>query len=500
MTTLPTARRRGAAVPDDVRPVRVTGPRVARLLDEVEGADAPRRTALADAFWNEVEERGTPPVEALDGRPGHRAVTFLWRGHRATRRVLLSAHHLTDRGRPAGSLLERVPGTDVWHLGLRLRADHRGSYRLVADLSPKEPVPGPDGLQQRLRSLTAHAAADPRGRLSVPTRWRPADSSVFALPGAPPQPWAGRRGHVPAGHVERHRVAGAAPIGDRDVWVYLPPGSGRTDVPLPVAVVCDGDMWFGRMGFGDTLDALIADGALPPLVVVAPDAVDRCTRWRDLGGREPFVAFPADELLPWAAGRRPLTTDPRRTVVVGQSLGGVTALYAALLRPERFGNVLAQPASLWWRPGVPAPAGAEPAVYGTPWLAGRYACAPARPVTVHLDVDLHEGAMVDHHRALYEVLRPAGHRVTYDTYNGGHDYACWHGAPAAGLIRLLGGSTTPTDTHTALATSATPAAPTAPAVPAGSRAAGAARVGATAPRKRRAAQTPPGPHQRRGTP
>ncbi|GGM15546.1 enterochelin esterase [Streptomyces fumigatiscleroticus] len=437
--TVPRSAPRGAA-PPDIRPVRVTGPRVARLLQEADTADDARRAGLTAEFWAEVERLGTPLVEELAGEPGHRAVTFLWRGHRATRQVLFLGNRITDRDRLAGSLLERVPGTDVWHLGLRLRADHRGSYRMAADISTGQPPADPEALQQRLRSLSAHAAADPLNRHTIATRWQPAAGSVFALPHAPARSWAGRRDNVPAGRVERHRVAASAPVGDRDTWVYLPPDHDRDEVsPLPVVVLCDGDMWFGRLGLAGTLDALIADGALPPLAVLAPDAVDRRTRWRDLGGREPFVAFLADELLPWAAGRWPLTTDPRRTVVAGQSLGGVTALYAALLRPGRFGNVLAQSASLWWRPGLPPPRGPKPPVYGAPWLVGRYAAAGPKPVTVHLDVGLHEGSMVDHNRALFQALRTAGHRVTYDEYNGGHDYACWHVALADGLVRLLGG-------------------------------------------------------------
>ncbi|MFF7095656.1 enterochelin esterase [Streptomyces rubradiris] len=424
----------------DVRPVRVTGPRVARLLAETAGADAARRAASAAEFWREAERSGTPLVEEIDGDPRHRAVTFLWRGHRATRQVLFSGNRITDRARLADSLLERVPGTDVWHLGLRLRADHRGSYRLAADISLREPPADPDALQQRLRSLAAHAAADPLNPRRIATRWQSADSSVFALPDAPAQPWSGRRGTVPAGRVERHRVTAAAPAGDRDAWIYLPPETGRRDgTPLPVAVVCDGDMWFGRLGLADTLDAMIADGALPPLAVVAPDAVDRTARWRDLGAREPFVSFLADVLLPWAAGRWPITTDPRRTVVAGQSLGGMTALYAGYLRPDRFGNVLAQSPSLWWRPGLPSPAGPKPPVHGDPWLVARFKAEPPRPLAVHLDVGLHEGAMADHARVLYDTLRAGGHRVTFDAFNGGHDYACWHGALADGLARLLAG-------------------------------------------------------------
>ncbi|MFE0678038.1 enterochelin esterase [Streptomyces sp. NPDC058867] len=422
----------------DALPVRITGPRVARLVDELATADETRRTALTEAFWDEVERLGTPLVEELAGEPAHRAVTFLWRGHRATRQVLLHANRLGDRERLAGSLLERVPGTDVWHLCLRLRADHRGSYRMAADITPKAPPTAPDALQDRLRALSAHAAPDPLNPLTVPSRWDAFPSSVFALPEAPAEPWAGRRGTVPAGRVERHRITARSLGEPRDTWVYLPPGHRDDGSPLPVAVLTDGDMWFGRLDLGATLDALIADGALPPLAVLAPHAVDRHSRWLELGARDDFVAFLADELLPWAAGRWPLTTDPRRTVVAGQSLGAMTALHAGFLRPERFGNVLAQSPSLWWRPGPLARNGPKPRVIGPPWLVTRLARSAPRPLTVHLDVGLHEGVMVDHSHALHQALRAAGYRVTLDEFNGGHDYACWHGALVAGLVRLLG--------------------------------------------------------------
>ncbi|MFE9769301.1 alpha/beta hydrolase-fold protein [Streptomyces sp. NPDC005808] len=463
----PLARVAGpdAAPPDPrtgARPVRITGPRVARLVRDLAATDDDRRAVLTEQFWADVERLGTPLVEELADEPGHRAVTFVWRGDGATRQVLLLGNRIIDRENLAGSLLEHIPGTDVWYLGLRLRADHAGSYRMAADISAEEPPKDPDELQQRLRSLSGHAAPDPLNRHAMPTRWHPADSSVFALPDSPAQPWAGRHGTVPAGRVERHRVTATALGGDRDVWVYLPPdreqsapenpdgpdgpggpggpgravGSGGAD-PLPVLVLCDGDMWFGRLGLGQTLDALIADGALPPLAVLSPDAVDRHTRWNELGGREEFVSFLTDELLPWAAGRWPLTADPGRTVVAGQSLGALTALYAAHLRPDRFGKVLAQSASLWWRPGLP-PGVPKTAVAGIPWVIDLYTEAGPRPLTIHLDVGLHEGLMVDHSRVVYDALTSAGYRMTFNEYNGGHDYACWHSALADGLVRLLG--------------------------------------------------------------
>ncbi|WP_394435730.1 enterochelin esterase [Streptomyces sp. SGAir0957] len=438
-TAAPPARP--AALPDH-RPVRVTGPRVAHLLERLAAADGDaQRLRLAEEFWRDVTGLGTPLVEEIDGAPDHRAVTFLWRGHRTTRQVLLMANRLADRDHLAGSLLERAPGTDIWHLGLRLRADHRGSYRLAADISATEPPTDPDILQARLRSLAVHASRDPLNSRTQATRWSAAESSVFALPDAPAEPWAPLSGENPArrsaGRVERHRTTAAALGAPRDVWTYLPPGHGRADAPLPVLVLCDGDMWFGRIGLQDTLDALIGAGKLAPLAVLAPDAVDRATRARELGARDAFVEFLADELLPWAAGRWPVTDDPARTIVAGQSLGGMAALHAGHRRPDRFGHVVAQSPSLWWRPGLPADR-PHKHVFGVPWLVARYAATEPRPVTVHLDVGLHEGAMVDHCRALHDTLHSARYQVTRNEFNGGHDYACWHVALADALIRRLG--------------------------------------------------------------
>ncbi|MFJ2853859.1 enterochelin esterase domain-containing protein [Streptomyces rubiginosohelvolus] len=430
----------------DAAPRPATGPRIARLARQLEAArDAAARTALTEAFWDEAARTGTPLVETLDDAPEHRAVTFLWRGHRATRQVLLMATGIGDRDRPAESLLHHLPGTDIWYLGYRLRADHRGSYRLVADISPGPAPADPVGLQRRLTALMAHGVADPLNPRRLPVRWRAVESSVFALPEAPPQPWAGRRDGIRRGTVERHTVTGRTLGGEREVWTYLPPEGvdpppdGAVDGdggPLPVLVLGDGDMWFGRLGFQDTLDAMIADGALPPLVVLSPDAVDAATRRRDLGGREAFAAFLAEELLPWARARWPLTTDADRTVLAGQGAGGTTALYAGLTRPDRFGRVLAQSPSPGGHPGD----GTYGDGSGTPG-SGRRAYGDEGPdpaPVVHLGLGLHDGsASAEHGEALVRALRARGHRVHRTVHNGGRDHACWQGLLAEALVEAF---------------------------------------------------------------
>lgn len=425
-----------AARAADAAPRPVTGPRVARLARQLENArDPAARDALTEAFWDGVTRTGTPLVEALDDAPGHRAVTFLWRGHRATRQVLLMATGIGDRDRPADTLLHHLPGTDVWYLGYRLRADHRGSYRLVADISPGPAPADPALLQRRLVALTAHGVADPLNPAacrSVGVPWRVRCSPCRR----PPQPWAGPAGRCPARRrrtAHRHRPhpgRGARGLDVPSAGGGGPPRGGRPE-PLPVLVLCDGGMWFGRLGFQDTLDALIADGALPPLAVLSPDAGDAVTGQRDPGGREARAAFLADELLPWARARWPLTADADRTAVSGQGPGGTTALYAVLTRPERFGRALVQSPA----PGPPADGGDRtPGEGHLPPDRGDRMSAPV----VHLALGLHDGAAsVEYGEALVPALRARGHRVVRTVHNGGRDHACWQGLLADALVETF---------------------------------------------------------------
>ncbi|MFH8343735.1 alpha/beta hydrolase-fold protein [Streptomyces sp. NPDC018045] len=464
----------------------VDSPRIVALAASVAGG----RDAAVREFWAEAEAQGTPLVEPIPWDPEHRAVTFLWRGTEGTRRVLLLADRLVDRSHLAGSLMRRIHGTDVWHLTYRLPSDHRGSYVIAPDtgtgsgrrrtaaspvpappaaptpvpespaapapvpgppatpvaVSPSMPVPvspsapdsGPaDDFQARLLPLLAAARPDPLNPRVLPSRWRGEGGSVFELPDASPQPWrpwapvAGPGGGG-RGVVERHRVTSAALATHRDVWTYLPPG------PLPdggadTLVLLDGDMWFGRLGVQDLFDRLIADGALPPLVVLAPDAVDNATRAREFGGGPAYTNFLAAELLPWAAARLPVTFDPSRTVVAGEGLGGLTALYAGFAAPRRFGKVLAQSPSPWRRPAAGATVTERPS-----WPAERFAEGGRRELRTHLRVSRYAGDTRERSRELRDTLRALGHLVTYREYNGGHDHACWAGGLAEGLADLLG--------------------------------------------------------------
>ncbi|MFB8775916.1 enterochelin esterase [Streptomyces broussonetiae] len=362
-------------------------------------------------FWARVRHRGTPLVGPDPWGSGeHRAVTWLWRGTPATRAVRVVPNKLADPRDRAGNLMARHPGTDVWHWTLRLRHDWRGTYDLHVD-------EGAGTLRRR---------ADPFNSRTLPHRWEPEPVPYAELPAAPgAEDWTARPG-VPRGTLTEHRLTSACLGGTRRVWLYAPPHP--TGAPLPVLVLLDGEHWGPRLGLRHLLDNLIADGRVPPLAAVLPEAVDEATRWAELSCRPEYVGFLSGELLPWAAGLLPLTDDPARTVVAGQSLGGLTAAYAAVAAPHRFGNALVQSGSFWWPVGPDAE-----------WLTRVIGGLPPLPVRFRLSFGTQEWVALPAARRLRETLTAAGQNVSYREFNGGHDYLCWRTELSDGLVELLGG-------------------------------------------------------------
>ncbi|WP_142258873.1 enterochelin esterase [Thermopolyspora flexuosa] len=374
--------------------------------DDVSPVDSLTERMARPGFWESVDRC---PIVEETADPGTRRVTFLWRAEKGGALVLL--HTLTDRARwegdLSGHLMERVPGTDVLYRSYELGSDLRVSYQIL----PCDEPPGTD--RDTWRRVLDEALPDPRNPAVLPGQHGRPPSSLLELPDAPAQPYVAERPGVPRGTVHEHVLDG------RRVWVHTPAaGAG----PYPVLVLLDGDVWKDMAP--TTMDNLVADRVVPPMVVVMPDAVDRDTRHAELACHEPFVRFLADRLLPWAQAEHGVTADPARTIIAGQSFGGLTASFAAFLAPERFGNVLSQSGSYWWSDDDPE------------WLTRRYAAAERRPVRFYLEAGRLEWLLLDENRRFAATLRDKGYDITFREFHGGHDYACWRGGLADGLIHL----------------------------------------------------------------
>lgn len=454
--------RYGGPAPDAVppripRPVpapRVDSPVIARLVGGLERADSSPGAAVVDAFWRQVGDAGSPIVEESE-HDDEVIATFVWRGVPHTRTVLALVNKLTDRQDLARSAMRNVAGTDVWWLAYRLPADWRGSYQFAADTDANADADTETcsetgtGREEYLRALSRRScAADPRNPHRLPQADGLSPKSVAAMPAAPSPEHLTPGADVPRGSVDEHEISDGGGGRRRRVWVYSPhehytPDEHYTpqeldaaacdaDRKYPMVLLLDGDMWFETMPIAPTLDSLIARGVIEPTVVVGVDAGDRATRSREMTCHEPFVRFILDDLVPWVQARWPVTSDPQATIVAGQSLGGLAAAYLGYRAPHRFGAVLVQSASFWWR------GGRDDAAADDERMTRLFREASHLPLRWYVEVGRDEWVNLPSTRGFVRVLGDRGYRLDYREFSGGHDRACWRVGIADGLMSLIG--------------------------------------------------------------
>ena len=146
---------------------------------------------------------------------------------------------------------------------------------------------------------------------------------------------------------------------DRVIWVRTPHGYELGKDSLPVLYLTDGPGHINEIG--NTIDFLVDNGRMPPLIVVGIANTDRT---RDLtpthsdqkdssgketlptsGGGDRFFDFIQAELMPQIEKR--YRTVPFR-IFAGHSLGGLMAIHILTSRPDMFQAYLAVSPSLWW--------------------------------------------------------------------------------------------------------------------------------------------------------
>lgn len=391
------------------------------------------------AFWKRVRTCGAPLLASESDR-----ATFLWRDSHAAERpggaatVHLHVNRVTDKERYADGFMHHVPGTDIWALTLRLPEGLRACYGFTP-LRPGEEAP--TGMPRLGHYPTLR---DPLNPLPPLIDHGERGLSVLRADHAPAQPeWETEAALEPPRGTVVHESRPLAPDHaepalPRRHWLYLPPAA---EGPLPLLTVFDAETWFGELPLPRALEAAVAAGRIPPVAVLGIANRERLDRIACLGANPVFLRRVAADATAWAiatatrAGAR--LAGPERRVVCGQSLGGLSALLAALELPGTYGAALSHSASLWWTPdgeSTPRDLGSRP---GGDWITERFATAAAGSTRIRLDVGSREGAAVAHTRTLHRTLRERGWDADIAVYEGGHDFAWWRGALIDDLAAVL---------------------------------------------------------------
>jgi enterochelin esterase family protein len=405
----------GSLIPASVPP---ESPRLQALL---KNWNTGNKEALTD-FWKSVEGK-TPLAEEMKSAEKRSdrpmlLVTFLWRSDSADAKVELEGG-LPHEG-PAP--LTRLADTNVWYLTELMPADSRGIYAY--------------SIEGVFNGPTEHFRASASDPLN-PKAFGP--FSYFELPNAPAQPYIKEQPGVPHGKLTRLKIKSTILNEERNYGVYTPAGYSAKEKPYDLLLLFDGEDYGNGVQIlvptPTVLDNLIAQKKIPPVVLVLVNADSQ--RLRDLSCSQNFTDFLTKELLPEVRRSYRVTVDPKHVVVGGSSLGGLASAYAGLTHPEAFGNILSLSGAYWYVPGwektfVPL------YLSDSGWLMNQYLMSPKLPLHFYIDVGRYEEKQLSTNRNMRDILKLKGYPVTYSEYDGGHDYSCWRGSVADGLIALFG--------------------------------------------------------------
>ncbi|MFE2292513.1 alpha/beta hydrolase-fold protein [Streptomyces sp. NPDC059452] len=342
-----------------------------------------------DAFWSAAR---TPlSIPADDGW----LTLFLWRGTPAD---------IAFESWSGPVSLRRWAGTDCWYAEVSMPERLRVTYQLLVDGGPRADPLNPAGAG--------------------------GDRSIAATPDAPDQPhWpsVGPDDVLPLPET-RLRWSSERLGGRRTVRVHPVGGGG------PVVLLLDGDDWLYLHPATTAFESAVAAGEMEPVTLVFLPAKDRSAEFGCGPGLWEAVR---DELLPLVAGSG-VPAEPDRLVVAGQSLGGLSALYAALEFPELVSRIACQSGSFWWAPGAeewPDPLGGP--VGGT--VAGLLRRGPdLSGLRCAFDVGEHETRMLPHCELTEALTERAGATVRVSRSAADHDRAGWRQALLRDVAWALG--------------------------------------------------------------
>jgi enterochelin esterase-like enzyme len=406
----------------------------------------PRLAALRDApgdeavFWERMAEERNPLIEPDPASPHHSLVTYVFPDPDA-RHVVMNPGF----GELVDNVMERIPGTAVWHAAYRYRNDVRATYSFAANLPAVSFRDSDEAKWAEFRAFFVDApppSPDPNARETFISRageGLPDNvASILSLPGAPDQAITAKRLGIARGHIEAHRLTSTVMGNERRVWVYTPPGYAPGERRYPMLVLFDGGAALSLMPTHRLLDNLLADGRIGPMVAVFVDNATDTSRNHELPCSEDFARFIETELVPWVRGKYAVSHDPKDGFVTGVSYGGLASMWMGYRLPHIFGVVIAQAPSLWWGPGWDLDKPLPLQTYAEGWLIDQYAASPRLPLRIWMEIGLMEpqDRMIDPCRRMSEVLREKGYDLTYSEFAAGHDYALWRVTLAQALAKM----------------------------------------------------------------
>lgn len=404
-------------------------------------------------WWDKVASMGTPLQIVKNDQTTD--LVFLWRENAPASQhsaVYIEINGVINHHDFNAAQLTRYEDSDVFYYVCSTQSSWNGTYALIP--VPQEAVqPTYHGDKQHqiaqhrnwIMKRREYHVADPLNKHNLPhTKWGQMHSRIYLDPTVIHHGWEAydqtQPGISAIPQCQTHVYQSELLKQSRRFWTYST--ANQSEQPLPLVIILDGEFWVESMPIMSALDYCTLHEQLPPAVYVMIDAISFQQRSEDLTCNPTFWHAVIEEIIPKVNEQYQITTDSSKTVVAGQSFGGLSALYAVLNWPDRFGNAISQSGSFWWPnhslihnshqadiiQTLPETLHIDPDINS---LNEKY------KLNVYMEVGLREKMMVPLAEHVRDKLLDKNHNVTMQLYDGGHDRLIWREGLIKGLIWLL---------------------------------------------------------------
>lgn len=304
---------------------------------------------------------------------------------------------------PSLGKMTRVSGTNFWYRTESFPSDARLDYKIVYNGSVW--------------------ILDPRNPYRVPGGY--GDNSELRMPDYVPPTEIEYRSEIPHGQVNSMQFYSEALQNSREIRIYFPHDYFYTQKEYGLVIVHDGLEYLFFAKINNTLDYLIWQKRIQPLLAVFVPPVNRSPEYIDQD-QDKFTEFIVNELLPYLEAHYRIKTGPQNRATIGSSAGGNISLWLALKHPEIFGKVAAF----------------------SPYIEEDIRNGFQNSNRLDLKIYMLKGTF-DHISLIHStiaaflpILQEKGYPFVYEEYPEGHSYGLWRAHIDDALIYLFPDSTT----------------------------------------------------------
>lgn len=386
----------------EIRPVNKTiSPAISKLLK----SEPESRSYELDKLWTTIQNEGSPLTEKDPLYNDYVYLTFIYRDDSQNKEINFEVFGIYDEYRWGNMKMYRFMGTDLYYRCYMIPNDLCFSYRFILN----DTITG----ERQIVSDPLNTNLSPTGERNKYS-W-----SVLDLRTNEPD-WYTKRFDNVGSKLDTFQLTSNILNNTRDIYAYLPPDYNKAEKKYPVIYLFDSFIYLHRVEVPNTLDNLIKEGKIEPIVAVMLDNPTSTSRKSELPLNLIFKQFIIEELVPHIKNKYNITDKPEETIIGGISYGGLASTYIAFYHPDIFGNVLSQSGSFWRDLEWYDTQGDE--IRGD-WLINQFLTGDRKDLKIYLDWGLQENWCLSSGRKMAKVLNQKDYKFKFVEFNGWHDWS-----------------------------------------------------------------------------